>query len=57
MFEKPPTIEQSPNVEENVEHLPNKYEIGSLFEKFAEGKEFTDTRKLENEKGLYLWDR
>ena len=50
MSEKPPAVEQGP------ERQPSEAEVGSLFEKLTEGKEFTEVRKLEDEHGLYLWD-
>ncbi len=48
MHEGPPKIEASP------EHIPTPEEVRALFEKFIEGKEYTERRKLEDENGLYL---
>ena len=50
MFEKPPTIEQGP------EREPSEEEAASLFEKLVDGKEFVEIRKIEDGRGLYLWD-
>lgn len=50
MHEGPPKIEVS------LEHIPTPEEVRTLFEKFIEGKEYTDRRKLEDEQGLYLWE-
>jgi hypothetical protein len=40
----------------NQEHLPSPEEIVEIFKRLLEGKNFTDVRKLEDEKGIYLWE-
>lgn len=50
MNEKPPSVENAP------ESIPTSEQVAAVFEQLVEGKEYTETRKLEDENGLYLWD-
>lgn len=50
MNEKMPTFEESP------ERIPTSEEVQSIFEQLVGEKETVEVRKLEDEKGLYLWD-
>lgn len=43
-------------IEKSPEHIPTIEEIKPLFEQFVEGKEYKEERKLEDEKGIYLWE-
>lgn len=46
-----------PEIEkEKSEHIPTSEEVQSLFEKIAGEAKYEDVRKLEDEKGLYLWE-
>jgi len=56
MFEKPPTIESTPSPEEGPEKIPTEAEIKEHFDRLLEGREYTDRRKLEDERGVYLWE-
>lgn len=49
MSEKPPVFEA---VEQGPERIPEEAEIRELFEKFVAGKEYTEFRRLEDEKGM-----
>ena len=50
-------MEQPPNIfEEGQESIPTPEEVMSVFEQLIGAKEFKEVRKLEDEKGLYLWD-
>ena len=49
-------IENQPNMQEmGLERFPNPEEIQAGFERLV-GKEYTETRKLEDENGIYLWE-
>lgn len=41
---------------ESPEHIPSIEEVRELFEKFIGENKFVELRKLEDEKGLYLWE-
>ena len=41
---------------EKTEHIPTSEEVLSLFEKLFGETEYEVVRKLEDEKGLYLWE-
>ena len=56
-FNKPEKKDAVPNVpEKGPESVPTQEEVLSIFVKLFENKEFKDLRKLEDEKGLYLWE-
>jgi hypothetical protein len=40
---------------EKPEHIPTAEEVLLLFEKLVGEKKYEEVRKLEDEKGLYLW--
>jgi len=42
--------------EEKSEHIPTSEEVLALFEKLVGEAKYEEVRKLEDEKGLYLWD-
>ena len=41
---------------EGLELIPTPEEVQTVFEQLIEGEEYKDGRRLEDEKGLYLWD-
>lgn len=41
---------------EKTEHIPTAEEVLSLFEKLVGENKYEEVRKLEDEKGLYLWE-
>ncbi|MDD5396654.1 MAG: hypothetical protein PHW24_01190 [Candidatus Moranbacteria bacterium] len=41
---------------EKSEHIPTPEEVKSLFEKLVGENGYEDVRKLEDERGLYLWE-
>lgn len=41
---------------EKPEHIPTSEEVQSLFEKLVGEDKYEDVRKLEDERGLYLWE-
>jgi len=46
-----------PNIiEEGPEHIPTQEEVREIFDQLIGEKEYKEVRKLEDEKGLYLWD-
>lgn len=51
MSERSPKPTELPN-----EAIPSLEEIRFALERFTWGKEVTETRKLEDELGVYLWD-
>ncbi len=40
----------------NQEPIPSQEEIHSVFEQLIGAVQYRETRKLEDERGLYLWD-
>jgi hypothetical protein len=42
--------------QESIESVPSAEQIKEVFNEFFEGKEHQDLRKLEDEKGIYLWE-
>ncbi|MFY9463348.1 MAG: hypothetical protein WAP52_04155 [Candidatus Sungiibacteriota bacterium] len=48
--------ETLPITERCPEHIPTAEEVAGVFEQLVKGKEYKETRKLEDENGLYLWD-
>ncbi|MBU2542589.1 hypothetical protein KJ785_03450 [Patescibacteria group bacterium] len=40
---------------ETPEYIPTPEEVLSIFERLLEGKQYKTDRRLEDEKGLYLW--
>ncbi len=42
--------------EEGPEHIPTPEEVPAVFKELVGETEFEETRKLEDEQGLYLWD-
>lgn len=50
-MEKPPD-----NFEEGSESIPTSEDVQSVFEQLVGEEEYEEVRKLEDEKGLYLWD-
>ena len=51
MSEKPP---KNPEIES--EKVPTPEEIAAVFEKLTGSKEYTELQKLEDERGIYLWE-
>ncbi len=50
-------MEKEPNIfEKGPEAVPTPEEVKSVFEQLLEGREYKEARRLEDEKGLYLWD-
>lgn len=50
MSELPPRVEQGP------EKMPSESDIKAVFERLTGGKEFKESRKCEDEAGVYLWE-
>ncbi len=44
------------NVEGGQEIVPTSEEVQAVFERLVGEKKYAETRKLEDEKGLYLWE-
>lgn len=42
--------------QEKPDHLPTPEQLHSIFEQLAKGREYTETRKLEDENGVTLWE-
>ena len=42
--------------ERGPDAITTEEEVRSIFEKLASGKAFTETRKLNDEAGIFLWD-
>ena len=51
MHERPPNT-----FEEELEAIPTPEEVQSVFEQLVGKEEYEDVRKLEDKRGLYLWD-
>jgi hypothetical protein len=53
-------IEGDPNIVESIEGdeeiIPTPEKIQSVFEQLVEGKEYKEERRLEDEKGVYIWE-
>ena len=45
-----------PKFEKSKETIPSEENILAVFEKLAEGKEFSEVRKKTDEDGIYLWE-
>lgn len=41
---------------EVLEHIPSQKDIERLFERMVKEDEYKELRKLEDEKGIYLWE-
>lgn len=44
------------NLEQAPEHIPSAEEVRGLFAKLLDGKAYTETKRLEDERGLYRFD-
>lgn len=57
-FEKPKfnKPENKENFEKGSEPVPTPEEVHSIFERLFRKKEYKELRKLEDEKGIYLWE-
>ncbi len=56
-FNKPEKEESLPRAsEKGPEPIPTPEEVRSIFERLFGEKEYKELRKLEDEKGLYLWE-
>jgi len=44
------------NIETRAETAPTLEEIVAVFEKLTGSKEYTEIRRLEDERGIYLWE-
>lgn len=42
--------------ENNPEKFPSQEEVKTAFEKLIGEEDYTETRRLEDDKGLYLWE-
>ncbi|HEX3099476.1 MAG TPA: hypothetical protein VHQ41_00705 [Patescibacteria group bacterium] len=51
----PSEEEMSFNAEQETEFIPSPEEVASVFKELGL-ENYTETRKLEDEKGLYLWE-
>ena len=51
MTEEPPK-----NPERGPEIVPTPEEIAMVFEKLTSSREYTEVQKLEDERGMYLWE-
>ncbi len=50
MHEAPPSFEATP------EHIPTPEEVVAVFEKVTGGRPYTELKRKEDEKGLYIWE-